>query len=482
MGNNGGQKRVCGTSGRHWGAVLCPLLLSGLLPVTGQDFVLTLAKTPDPIIVGSNINYSLSVSNATGSNLNPGVISSEYGSLAEFVQATSDFSYTTSVGRVDFAIPAGSLPIDGVIQVALELRGTNVGLLTNIFTVVINDGGQTEPASTNVVSSIEPPPTADLGISIVGPSDGVFVDDSFHYQLLATNAGPSSASGVVVSNQFPSNVSLIGFSPSNRVEVANGWVLFSVGTLTNQESATATVSVVATNANATNLIWATIRAPTITDTNPANDSFTSNVPILTPVLGQIVVTNVFAQEFNQQTGWMEQRVQLINVSNSAVDSVRLLVGGLTNRLVNAMGTNGTTPYVTHGATLAPGEGLELVLEYANPTRTAGANPVLTAYGTPALDLSPAQGDGITVDRIVQMTGTNLNQGRILLEWPVVTGATYQVIYYEPDLASTNAKGSMPLVNVPSSANRVQWLDYGPPRTLARPTNSAARFYKVIQLP
>lgn len=484
MGKDGGQERICGTLRRHWGVALCLLLLSVSLPCVAQDFVLTLTKTPDPILLGSNINYSLSVSNATGFNVNPGVLTSVYGRQAEFVDATSDLSYTTSVGQVVFEIPAEALPIDGVVHVLLELRGTNVGLLTNTFTVTINDGGQTIPASTNVVSSIVS--RADLGISVLGPPNGVFPGDTFNYRLLATNAGPDVALGVVVSNPVPANVSVVGASPSDQLKVINGFVLFSAGTLPSQASAQATVSVLATNTAASNGIVATIRAPFVIDTNQTvNNTAITNVPILTPNTNQITVTNLSGQQLNFQTGWIEQQMVLSNRGPGGVDSVRLLVDGLTNqlvRLVNATGTNRSTPYVAHGGGLAPGEQVGITLEYYSPSRsTNGPNPSWSAYGTPRLDLTPAQGDGITVERILPMTRTNINQGRILLEWPVVAGAAYQVVYYDGDLASTNAKGSMPFVGVPASANRVQWLDYGPPRTLSRPTNSA-RFYKVIQLP
>jgi len=220
----------------------------------------------------------------------------------------------------------------------------------------------------------------------------------------------------------------------------------------------------------------------ILDTNTANNSFTTNVPILTPITTQIVASVISPQVFNPQTGWMEQRVRLENVTTSGVDSVRLLVGGLTNLLVNVTGTNGMTPYVAHGAAVEGGQTLELILEYFNPERTAGGEPTsLTAYGTPRLDLTPQEGGGIPVSRIVRIGFTNLNNGRILLEWPATAGAQYQVIYDE-QVGFGEAKGSLPLVATPSQANRVQWLDYGPPRTLSAPSNAPSRFYRVIKLP
>jgi uncharacterized repeat protein (TIGR01451 family) len=459
----------------------CLCLLLGVSRVPAQDFILTLTNTPSPILLGSNITYSLTVSNATGLNLNPGVITSEYNSNAAFVSATNEFGFTNTPGLVVFAIPTSSFPKDGVIRVGLELRGTNVGFLTNTFRVAISDDGRTTPATNQVISSIELPPEADLGLSIRGPVNGVFPGDSFSYQLLVTNAGPDTAEPVMVTNPFPAQVSLLSLSPTGKLALVNGFILFSVGTLTNQQSAAATVTVLATNAASTNLISGTVGASGISDTNTANNSYTTNVPILTPLTNQIVASLVSTQRFNPQTGWMEQRVRLENVSTSGVDSVRLLVGGLTNLLVNVTGTNGTTPYVAHGAPLEGGQAMELVLEYFNPARTAGGDPTLTAYGTPRLDLTPLEGTGITVSRIVQIGFTNLNHGRMLLEWPGTAGARYQVVYDE-QASFSESKGSLPVVATPSGANRLQWLDYGPPRTLSAPSNVSSRFYQVIELP
>jgi uncharacterized repeat protein (TIGR01451 family) len=477
---------------------LCLGCLAGITSTRGQSFFLTLTRTPDPILLGNNIRYSLSVSNATGQNLSPGEIRSEYDTnLADLILATNRFNIITNIltntpGLVIFEIPPNQFPINGVLDVFVELRGTNTGRLTNTFRVELDDEGRTEPAETNTVSEIVPR-QADLGISILGPSDGIFPGDAFSYQLLASNAGPDGVSSVVVSNPFPANVSLVALTPEDTTELTNGVVVFSLESLRFGGSAIATVSVLATNATNFNEIRAQISAPFVTDPDPTNNAISTNIPILAPVLDQVVVTNLSAQVFNPQTGWMEQEVLLENISTSRVDSIRLLVDGLTNglALINMTGTNGSTPYVAHGAALEGGDRLELLLEYFSPTRTAASIPDqtnLTAYGTPPLDLTPEEGPGVTVERIVLINFTNTpatnvvnNNGRILLEWPVTNPGPFQVIY-DGNAGFTNAKGSSILVTAPASANRVQWLDYGPPRTLTAPHSATSRFYRVIQLP
>jgi uncharacterized repeat protein (TIGR01451 family) len=452
--------------------------------MTAQDFVFTRLDAPEEVEVGERIVYSIAVSNATTFNLGDSFITSEYDTnLAVFASATNAFPILTNDGLVRFEIPIGNWPQGGVIEVLLELQGTNDGNLTNVFTVN-STNIVTIPEITNVITTIITP-DADLGISVFGPANGVFPGDSFSYQLLATNAGPDAASEIIVSNPFPANVSLLSLSPSNSLSVFDGFVLFSVGTLTNEGSAIATVSVLATNAAATNLIEANISAPIINDTNAANDFALTNVPILLPDTNQLTVTGISGQALNLQTGWVEQRVRIRNIGTSDVASVRLLVGDLTNQLValvNASGTNGTTPYAAHGGPLPAGGELDVLLEYDSPTRnTTGPDPTWQAYGTPPLDLSVRDGDEVLVDRILPIQSANLNQGRILLEWPVTTGARYQVVYDEQATFAT-AKRSSPVVVAPEGLNRVQWLDYGPPRTLTPPSNAPSRFYQVIELP
>jgi hypothetical protein len=131
--------------------------------------------------------------------------------------------------------------------------------------------------------------------------------------------------------------------------------------------------------------------------------------------------------------------------------------------------------VSHGATLAASNSLELMLEYFNPTRLPGADPVLTAYPTPVPERAPGEGTPVPIARLVQLTNT----GRFLIEFESTPGARYQVLY-TPDPGSNSFLGSLP--EVTAGANRTFWTDYGPPRTTAHPADVPARFYQVIERP
>jgi hypothetical protein len=52
------------------------------------------------------------------------------------------------------------------------------------------------------------------------------------------------------------------------------------------------------------------------------------------------------------------------------------------------------------------------------------------------------------------------------------------VHYSDNASFTNAQTSQPSIVAP--ATQVQWIDYGPPKTVTHPTNAAQRFYRVIQ--
>jgi hypothetical protein len=67
---------------------------------------------------------------------------------------------------------------------------------------------------------------------------------------------------------------------------------------------------------------------------------------------------------------LEQNIVLSNAGPTSVDSARVIVTGLTNRLSNAMGTNNGNPYVTYASTLTNGQGGAYLLLQFYPNQSA----------------------------------------------------------------------------------------------------------------
>jgi hypothetical protein len=75
--------------------------------------------------------------------------------------------------------------------------------------------------------------------------------------------------------------------------------------------------------------------------------------------------------------------------------------------------------------------------------------------------------------------TNLSSGYILIEFESTAGRSYTVLYAD-NPGFTNQLAAQPSIVAP--ADRVQWIDDGPPKTVSRPASVSSRFYRVIQNP
>ncbi|MBN8248642.1 MAG: hypothetical protein J0L84_14535, partial [Verrucomicrobia bacterium] len=184
--------------------------------------------------------------------------------------------------------------------------------------------------------------------------------------------------------------------------------------------------------------------------------------------------NWHPMSFNPQTGLMEQRIRLTNGHSNAVPAARVMLAGLQDWLYNAWGTNGTTPFVTYPAAVAAGQSVEFLVTYFSGTREPGPDPALTALSVPVPVIPHPGGTNVSGVRIRPWT-----HGASMVEFPAVEGRRYAIRYAStPDF--TNAWTVQPLVTAPGSW--VQWLDQGPPSTLALPSNAPARFYRVHGVP
>jgi hypothetical protein len=98
----------------------------------------------------------------------------------------------------------------------------------------------------------------------------------------------------------------------------------------------------------------------------------------------------------------------------------------------------------------------------------------SAFEVPPVSLTPPPGTpfAITLE-------TNLPSGAVLVEFPSILNRTYTVLYAD-NIAFSNELTALSLIVAP--ADRVQWIDAGPPQTISAPTNAASRFYRVLLNP
>ena len=186
---------------------------------------------------------------------------------------------------------------------------------------------------------------------------------------------------------------------------------------------------------------------------------------------------VTAQHYNPQTGLMEEVVRVTNIGTNDAPSFRLIVSGLgTNWMYNAFGTNNGDPYVLYGATLshnAPTNYVDLQLEYFVWKRTALTNLTRTAVAVGFAGVPTQTSSSPNITKVIPVAGG------LLIEFQSIVGRSYTILYAD-NMSFSNALAAQPVVT--AIADRVQWIDSGPPKTITSTTNASSRFYRVFLNP
>jgi uncharacterized repeat protein (TIGR01451 family) len=428
-------------------------------------------SAPASVAVGNNITYSITVNNTSGIFLSTVQVTSVFPTSLQFVSAnpTNRGPFTTSSGTVNFVI--NQFAVGESIQLSLTLRATQAGTVSNLVTV---SGGQSTPAADSAVTTVtgQQQGRSDLSVSITPPPGPIFVDDWVAYRINLTRQG-DPVSGVFVTNIIPGNAILQGYFPSNGVSINGSRLIFNLGTLSLQ-STQLNVTIQPTTAGIVQLL-AQVRGGT--DTNTANNTATNSFSVTNAVPDQLEASVNSDQVFNPQNALFEQLVTVRNLTTTNVPSARVILENFPYRVVNAVGTNDGNPFVVHAGQMTNGQTVELLLEYVFPDRTPKDDPELVAYSAGTVDLAPPSGGtnvAITNIHFLTESGVALTTNRLLIEFPAARSNRYQIVYSSNMSFSPAFKALPPLV---AQASRVQWIDYGPPKTLSRPATETT-----VQIP
>lgn len=440
-----------------------------------QGFGLTSSVSSPLVLTNTAFVYTITLTNFTGSVQANMFVTNTFSASISLV-GTANSAGTNDIEGASVVFSVQALSNNAAAIMSVTNFTSNVGFLTNtIVTGIFGATNLTSVIIVQVASSF-----SDLGVQITPPIQPVITNDLIFYDVIVTNNGPGSTPGVMLTNEFPPGVILKSASQSFSLNGQN--LIFNVGTLAAGGSADVRLFIQPTNVGTLTLV-AAVGALGLVDPNPTNNTFvTTDVFVSAYSDGLLTAVTNSPQTNNLQSGLLEQTVLLSNIGPSNALAARLVVTGLTNQLLNAVGTNGTSPFVYLSAPLPAGQSVTLVLQYPRKSFPF-TNGQLHAFSMPSAPIwTPARvtstSTNVNISKIIKLNG-GWNNGRMLIEFTNIVGRTYTVVYSD-DASFSNAMIAPPTVS--SGANRVQWLDYGPPATKSAPANSPARFYRVYQTP
>jgi len=239
------QRRLAGIS---WRSTLVGLVLGvGLIAAApspasaAADLSVTETAAPEPVFVGDQLTYTITVHNGDPANQATAVRVSD-----DLAPGLAPVSLNASQG----SCASGSTVICdlGTLAAASDATVTIVVTVTpQAPTSFVNSAGVSSPDDPNpdndsapeVLTTVQP--SANLTLAMTAVPDPVVVGDQLTFTLVVENKGPSSASGVNVTDTLPPSVAFA--TATAGCSESHGTVTCDVGTLGAQESATVDITV-----------------------------------------------------------------------------------------------------------------------------------------------------------------------------------------------------------------------------------------------
>ncbi|MEO8383409.1 MAG: DUF11 domain-containing protein, partial [Acidobacteriota bacterium] len=210
---------------------------NGTAGVSADVSVVKTLTTGGPFTVGDSITYTLLVANAGPST-------------ATSVQVTdtlTNLTITNVSGGGCAALPCTipSLASGANVTITVAATITASGAFDNSATVSATEADPNLTNNTdntgNDGTATAPNGTADLEITKTTPAAVIAIGATFDYTLVVQNHGPSTATGVTVTDPLPANFSLVSATATQGTCSGTTTVTCNVGTMLNGASVTITI-------------------------------------------------------------------------------------------------------------------------------------------------------------------------------------------------------------------------------------------------
>ena len=275
---------------------------------TTADLAVQLTAVPSSILAGADLTYMIAVENdgpQTAHNVKvtlPIVAGEAFGS-------STAASATDANGQVTIAL--GDMTNGASANFQVVMQALAAGSLSETATVA-SDSLDPNPSNNTSTVITQVGPAADLQVALASSPSPVVLGRDFDYIVTLTNAGPSAATGIVLTDTLPVGAKFVSAGSDQGVTpvYSAGVVTLSLSTLQSGTTATMTIEMnpqVAPGATLTD-------SASVIDQVPDPDQSNSSATLVTPVIG---VSDLGISMTSQESSvYVGQNIgYLLNVSN-----------------------------------------------------------------------------------------------------------------------------------------------------------------------
>lgn len=431
---------------------------------TSADMQITKVDTPDPVTAGSNLTYTIGLSNAGPSDAVGASFSDTLPANTTFVSLTAfaDFNCTTpavgATGTISCTKPTPFLANSSgnftlVVNVDPAVAAATVLSNTATITATTTDptpGNNSATATTTVGTA-----SADLSVTKTDTSDPVNAGTNLTYTITVTNAGPSNATTAQLADTLPAGTTFVslsapaGWSCTTPAVGATGTINCSNASLTAGNAVfTLVVNVDAGLASGTVLSnTATVSAATA-DANGANNSSTATTTVATSA--DVQITKIDTPDPVTAGTNLTYTITVSNAGPSTASTLAMNdtvpTGTTFVSLSSPAGWSCTTPAVggtgaincTAASLLAGGNAIFTLVVNASPSLTNGTILTNTAtVSTTTTDPTPAN-NSATATTTVGIGSADLSVSKTDSPDPVNAGANLTWTITVNNAGPTNA--------------------------------------------
>jgi uncharacterized repeat protein (TIGR01451 family) len=338
------------------------------------DLSIRITDMPDPIMIGSDVTYSITVSNGGPDSAESVAVTNVLPASLSFVSSSSSQG-ACSNSAAGVICNLGVLPGSAAANITIVATANSAGVAT-VSAGVRADVRDSFLANNSAIATTTVSGAADLAIAVVDSPDPVFINNTLTYTLSVSNTGPNTALGVTVSNTLPSGVTFASAVASQGPGCSHsaGIVNCSLANIASGASATVTIQGTTPSVVGTLTNRAGVRASSPVDPASANNIATALTANLNPSF-IIVVAGAFLQaEAPPPTGGIEAG-ERVTVAFSLRNTGAANTANLLATLQPGGGVIAPTASQNYGALVAGGPAVSRPFSF---TAAATSNGMLTA--------------------------------------------------------------------------------------------------------